>query len=203
MSTTALRYVPSLLILLVCSESALADWYAKHRASPPSGSKIYVCHGYTCRTVTPVSLSAEEIRRIAQPLRGVRDAAEERKALSRVVQVFEGVIGSRVGTAGDLPATQVGSARPDQMDCIDEATNTTSLLTLLSERALLKHHRVLDPAARGFFLDGRYPHATAVLAETGSGEKWAVDSWPNANAEPPVIQRLSEWYRDRGGASQS
>jgi hypothetical protein len=200
MPTNALRCLPPLLILLVWSEAALADWYAKHRARPPSGSKIYVCHGYTCRTVTPVSLSAEEVRRIAKPLHGTRDAAGERQALSGVVQAYERMIGRRVGTSNDLPATQVGSARRDQMDCIDEATNTTSLLTLLGERGLLKHHRVEAPAARGFFLDGRYPHATAVLAEAATGEKWAVDSWPNANAEPPVIQRLSEWYRDRGGS---
>jgi hypothetical protein len=61
----------------------------------------------------------------------------------------------------------------------------------------LKHHEVLEPTARGFFLDGRYPHATAVLRENISGEKWAIDSWPRANAEPPVIQLLSVWRRAR------
>jgi hypothetical protein len=62
---------------------------------------------------------------------------------------------------------------------------------------------VLQPRARGFLLDGRYPHATAVVAETGSGAKWAIDSWPRRNAEPPVIQPLSEWFRSRGGALPS
>ena len=39
----------------------------------------------------------------------------------------------------------------------------------------LRHHRVEAPSARGFFIDGRYPHATAVLTDTDSGERWAVD----------------------------
>jgi hypothetical protein len=37
-----------------------------------------------------------------------------------------------------------------------------------------------------------------VLAETSGGRKWAIDSWPRANAEPPVIQLLSDWRRSRG-----
>jgi hypothetical protein len=89
------------------------------------------------------------------------------------------------------------------MDCIDEATNTTSLLLLLADKGFLKHHAVREPAARGFFLDGRYPHATAVLSEAGSGERWAIDSWPRANAEPPVVQPLGEWKRSRSGALPS
>ena len=85
------------------------------------------------------------------------------------------------------------------MDCLDEATNTTSLLVLLAEHGYLKHHDVREPSARGFFFDGRYPHATAVLAEHGTGEKWAIELRPRANAEPPVIQLLSEWKRARSG----
>jgi hypothetical protein len=61
----------------------------------------------------------------------------------------------------------------------------------------------MAPAARGFFIDGRYPHATAVLAETATGRKWAVDSWPRANGAAPVVQPLAEWKRSRTGALDS
>lgn len=189
-----------LALPVAAGEAVARDWYETRGTPPPNGNRVYVCHGYTCRIVTPVQLSAGEIGHITAPLsENLADAAAERAALSRVVQIYEEIVGSRIGTSGDLAGMQFGRGADGQMDCIDEATNTTSLLRLLSEQGYLRHHQVREPTARGFFLDGRYPHATAVLAEIAGGEKWAIDSWPRANAEPPVIQPLSEWFRGRGG----
>ena len=191
------RIAAALAALISMSVPAGADWFGARGVPPPAGSRVYVCHGYGCRVVTPVTLSTAEIGKIAAPLAAAEGAAAERAALVLAVQRFEQIVGVRVGTGGALPRTQIGDARSDQMDCIDEATNTTSLLRLLAERGLLKHHRVEHPSARGFFLDGRYPHNTAVLAEAAGRAKWAVDSWPRANGEAPVIQPLSEWKRAR------
>lgn len=174
------------------------DWFDIRGVPPPRADRIHVCHGYTCRIASPVRFSAEDVEKIAGRLQaGTDDAADERAAVSSAVQAFEAIVGDRIGTAGDLPKMQFGQGADDQMDCIDEATNTTALLRLLAQHGYLRHHKVLQPTARGFFLDGRYPHATAVLAENGSGAKWAIDSWPRANAEPPVVQPLSEWKRAR------
>ena len=195
-----IHLVPILALSLPVSSAAARDWYQTRGVPPPEGDRIHVCHGYTCRITTPVRLSAADLRRIAGSLaNGAANAAAERAAIGEAVQEFEAIVGPRIGTGGDLPKMQFGQGTPDQMDCIDEATNTTSLLRLLAEHGYLKHHSVLQPSARGFFLDGRYPHATAVLSEHGTGEKWAIDSWPRANAEPPVIQLLSEWKRARSG----
>lgn len=183
---------------IILATSAEADWYSRGHGHPPTANKVYVCHGYTCRIVTPVTFTPAELASIASSLK--REAAtpgEERAAISKAVQTFEKIVGARIGTDADLPAMQFMQGADDQMDCIDEATNTTSLLLMLSENGYLRRHNVEPPSARGFFLDGRYPHATAVLAERAGGERWAVDSWPRANGEPPVIQRLSEWKRSR------
>ena len=185
--------------MAAASQAAARDWYSLRGVPPPQGSKVYVCHGYSCRIVTPVTLNGTDVDRIAAKLKGSGDAAAERAALSHAVQVFETIVGKRIGTDADLPGMQFGQGTPDQMDCLDEATNTTSLLKLLAAHGRLRHHAVGEPSARGFFLDGRYPHATAVLVETASSEKWAIDSWPRANAEPPVIQPLTEWKRSRSG----
>jgi hypothetical protein len=183
-------------LLLLAGSAESRDWYSRGHGRSPQGNRVYVCHGYMCRIVTPVTFSAEDLGRIAVALKKAAvDAAKERTAISRAVQEFEAIVGARLGTSADLPGMQFGRGDDDQMDCIDEATNTTSLLRLLASHDLLKHHRVLQPSARGFFLDGRYPHATAVLAEKAGGEKWAIDSWPKANGEPPVVQPLSEWMR--------
>jgi hypothetical protein len=199
-----IRFALALCLSTLALEANARGWYEARGVLPPKGNRIYICHGYGCRIVTPVQLSDAEIRSIAKPLAGRnRDAEAERKAVSRVVQAFETVIGKRAGTSSDLPGMQFGAGKSDQMDCIDEATNTTSLLRLLAEQGHLRHHTVGEPKARGFFLDGRYPHATATIRESAGGEQWAVDSWPAANAEPPIIQPLSEWYSARGGQPQS
>jgi len=197
------RFWLLLFAIALSPTPAGAEWYAARGARPPVAGKVFICHGYGCRIVTPVQLSAADLRRIGKPLaRKLKDAAAERQAIARSVQLFETLIGKRVGTSGDLAAMQFGSPRDDQMDCIDEATNTTSLLRVLDEAGYLKHHEAAPPSSRGFFLDGRYPHATAVIAEKG-GERWAVDSWPAANGEAPAIQPLSAWLKARSSAAAS
>ncbi len=190
--------------LAACAAQSLSshgDWYKARSALPPTGNRIYVCHGYGCRYTTPVTFTNADLAAITAPLRaGFANAAQERAGLSKSVQVFEDIVGRRVGTGSDRGKTQLGGGGKNQMDCIDEATNTTSLMLMLAAGGALKHHQVMHPVARGFFLDGRYPHATAVLSEASGGEKWAIDSWPDDNGKPPEIQRLDKWLASRQSA---
>lgn len=80
------------------------------------------------------------------------------------------------------------------MDCVDESTNTRALLLYLERRKLLRHHTVERNVTRGFLIDGRYPHATAVLQDR-SGKKWAIDSWYEPTGGAPDIRPLSEWLK--------
>ena len=148
---------------LVAHADAQEAWFKRGHGVAPSARKAYICHGYTCRIVSLVYFSDADIARIAGPLaNGVPNADAERQAISHAVQAFETIVGARIGTANDLPKMQVGRPADGQMDCIDEATNTTSLLMLLAKHGYLRHHTVEAPSARGFFIDLRYPHATAV-----------------------------------------
>ena len=187
--------------LSACAAQSLSshgDWYEARSASPPAGNKVYVCHGFGCLYTTPVSFSEAELATITAPLRAkFAGPAQERAALARSVQAYEKIVGRRIGTGSDRGGFEVGGGDKSQMDCIDEATNTTSLMLLLESRGALRHHKVMHPVARGFFLDGRYPHATAVLGEKAGGAKWAIDSWPDDNGKPPVVQRLDTWLASR------
>ena len=96
------------------------------------------------------------------------------------------------------------SGDPTQQDCVDEATNTTSYLLILERNGLLKHHSVGTPFSKENLLRGvaGWPHWTAVLKETGSGQRWAVDSWIFANGENPADRRGREMvYREPGRAA--
>ena len=81
------------------------------------------------------------------------------------------------------------------MDCLDTTANTISLLLLLQDEGLLTHHRVDGPQSRGIFLDGRYPHFSAVIRQNGSDARWAVDPWTRAPGGTPDIVPLAAWQQ--------
>ncbi|WP_349360501.1 hypothetical protein [Stappia sp.] len=204
-----IRFSPVVAVLSLLCASALAgcagqaaggaaSWYAAHDGVAPRASRIYVCHAFGCARKTAVTYSARDRARLQRILaRGRASPEAERAAIARAIAWAETKAGPVVGSQGDVGGFDLhNSGVPGQMDCIDEATNTTSVLLLAERHGYLRHHKVVRPVARGFFLDGRYPHATAVVRETG-GAAFAIDSWPRANGEPPVIQPLEKWFAER------
>ncbi|MTH97266.1 hypothetical protein E1297_14840 [Roseibium sp. RKSG952] len=175
------------------------SWYGNHDGIAPRAERIYICHGFGCAYKTPVSYTGSDLRRLRSILSSGRGSAQaERRAISRAVQWQERRVASAAGSSSDIGGLDLHNAGTrGQMDCIDEATNTTSLLLLAQRHGFLRHHTVSSPVARGFFLDGRYPHATATVRDKRSGVVFAVDSWPRANGEPPVIADLSIWFSRR------
>ncbi len=121
--------------------------------------------------------------------------AAERQAISRAITFFEQRAAQTIGVADEAKSSLRNSGRKGQMDCIDESTNSRSLLLFLHRNGWLSHHDVLANVSRGAFIDGRYPHSTAVLRERASGRKWAVDSWYEPAGGAPDILPLEEWRR--------
>ncbi|WP_310620383.1 hypothetical protein [Flexibacterium corallicola] len=120
----------------------------------------------------------------------------ERQAISNAVSWQEKRVGKLIGSSDDLGGLDIYNAGvPGQMDCIDEAANTTSLLVFLQSKSLLRHHIVERPQTRGYFFDGKYPHATAVVREKMSGQKYVIDSWRLPNGNPPDIMLLTVWSK--------
>jgi hypothetical protein len=119
----------------------------------------------------------------------------ERAAIARAVMWVEERVAPQVGSQDDVGGLDLQNAGvPGQMDCLDETTNTTTTLMLLADQGMLRHHSPQFPVARGFFLDGRYPHATAVLRESESGQQWAIDPWPYRNGEDVDVMPLETWF---------
>ena len=131
-------------------------------------------------------------------LAGAAGPEAERAAISEAVQWFERRVGRELGTTADQPRSPPSGANdPTQLDCIDHTLNTMHLMRMAEKNGWLRHHAGDRPRSRGFFLDGRYPHSTAVIRETDSGRRWTVDSWPRANGEPPDIMPLEAWLKAR------
>jgi len=199
-----MRLNPSVLVFAATSALAsvcadAADLYAvdvftsNDIVVQPTPEKFSVCHGGTCTFVTQTGLDAGQWARIAAVFATpARDAQEERALIAEAVARFEAIVGALTNTADDRAENQTGRDWAEQMDCIDESTNTTTYLRILASAGLLSWHRVEARVTRGFFIFG-WPHTTAVVSETGKGVKWAVDSWFFENGKPPVIVPLALW----------
>ena len=195
--------VAAVLTLAGCThqpfETAL-DHYSTIEVPAPKGATVHVCSAYGCRTQTKVKFSAaqlDEIRDVMKKTAKDDSAAEERRAVAYAIGWIERHVGERIGTKHDRPGMDfTASGDPQQQDCLDEATNTTSYLKLLAHHELLKHHTVAAPFAKENYLRGisGWTHWTAVLRETTNGQKWAVDSWIQKNGVNPAIVEAEKWY---------
>ena len=185
--------VPALAILLVAGCTSVSSNYSGV-VKETTAARLSVCHGFDCRNRTVLALTADDSKRFAAIMAGGRASAKaERAAIGSAVRYFETRAGQAIGVA-DQPKSSLGqSGGVGQMDCIDESTNTRTLMLHLQARGLLKHHKVQRNVSRGMFVDGRYPHSTAVLSENGSGATWAVDSWYEPMGGAPDIMPLSAW----------
>lgn len=165
-------------------------------------TRIYVCHGFDCSYKTRYTVTPEDWDRFAEIMaQGVSSTEAERKAIAAANMYYEERASQAIGVR-DQAKSNIGQSRAKgQMDCIDESTNTRSMLLFLAENGWLKHHDVEGNVSRGVFIDGRYPHSTAVIKEKASGKKWAVDSWFEATGIAPDIVPLSYW-KTRGVMGQ-
>lgn len=197
------------LALLAGCQSQISDstsrWESQANMRPPTRTTIYICHAFGCKLQHAFHPSKEDIENLTSIMaNGYSDAQAERKALGSAIQWFEKRVGPQVGSDKDIGGFDMQhSGVPGHMDCIDEASNSTSYMLFMQMHGLLKHHTVKSPVARGFFLDGRYPHATSVVGEKGKGKEglFAIDSWKYDNGVYPDIKPLSVWFAERSDAS--
>jgi hypothetical protein len=172
-----------------------AATFGPHSVSPPTTARLIVCHGFDCKYRTRVVLTGADRAKLGQLLApGKASAKAERLAVGAAGAWFDRRIARAAGTRDHVArAGYEHAGDPKQFDCIDSSRNTTSLLLILEQLGLLRHHSVDIPVSRGFFIDGRAPHTTAVLVEAGDGRKWAVDSWTRGYGEAPEIMPLARW----------
>ncbi|MCV6546688.1 MAG: hypothetical protein OIF56_05310 [Cohaesibacter sp.] len=174
-------------------------WVETTKMRMPTEKRLYICHGFGCKMNYAFQPNAQDLEAVTQIMQHGKATAEaEREALGKAIQYFETRLGPLIGSdedKGGLDLTSSGIA--GQMDCIDEASNSTSYLLYLQMHSLLLHHSVSSPVARGFFLDGRYPHATSVVRQKQDKRHYAIDSWVKDNGVFPVIMPLETWFQEK------
>lgn len=107
--------------------------------------------------------------------------------------MMEGFVGAKTGTNQDMIEASRFKENQYQLDCIDETVNTSQYITMLHHAKLLRYYELAEPTHRGYFIDGRWPHNTAVIKDVSSDELWVVDSFYRGNGEPPYIVPREDW----------
>lgn len=167
----------------------------KYNDLPASPESFMLCHGYSCTKKSEAGFSNAEWNTILAVFskNPAKDAEAERAKIGRAIALMEQYSGAKTGTDDD-DAEAVGIKRNlKQLDCIDETVNTTMYIGFLQKAGVLRFHEGAEPTHRGYLIDGKWPHNTAVIRETGNGALFVVDSFYRKNGEEPHIMPRSTW----------
>jgi len=159
----------------------------------PALDGLDVCFGGGCAEVRHIFINTQEWSQVVTTFAPkTDDAVLERQQIADAVGVLEVIVGAKVGTLADRAGTFNNSKFPNQLDCNDEAINTTTYMHLMQHYGLIKLHEAEDMRTRGFFFNG-WPHTTAVMHEKATGKRFAVDSWFYDNGVPATIVPFELW----------
>lgn len=183
------------IFTILNAEAAVSDISRIYRETPNLGA-FEVCSGGGCAEIQRVGVTLEEWQKVVTIFTTAKDAQvsaeQERKQIAEAIGLLEKMIGIKTNTATDRAGTFDNSAFPGQLDCNDEAINTTTYMRLMRQQGLIKLHEIEDMRTRNFFFTG-WPHSTAVIHEIASGQRYAVDSWFYDNAMPATIVPFELW----------
>jgi hypothetical protein len=178
--------------------SAVEQLYTSVSIYPPSATSMTVCYGFVCRRREILDFTQADRKALTQIMTAGRaSAVAERAAVQKAVIWFDRRMGRIIGT--DKRVAKADFRYFDDKhnyDCWDTTRNTTSLLLVLQEWGLLKHHVVGDPHYRGNTLVLQTPHNTAVLVDRATKVEWVVDLWPRGYLEPPDVMTVEKWVTE-------
>ena len=191
-----LRKAALLASLLLCAACAYSpsNWLQSKYGQTAKLSAFTVCRDYGCSKRVTASFSGEEWGRVRALFAAApTNAAEERERVRRAVALIETMVGPKAGTANDRAGADIVTRdREGQLDCIDEAFNTSTYLRFLEGDRLLQWHDIGPSAQRGYIFNG-WPHNTATIVERETQRSYTVDSWFHANGELPETVPLADW----------
>ena len=173
----------------------IAELYTSVSIYPPSASGMTVCYSFGCKRRYQLDFTSGDRAALTRILAGGRaSAAAERSAVQKAVVWFDRRVGPVIGTDKRIASADIRHlAEKQNFDCWDTTRNVTSLLLVVQEWGLLKHHSVIDPKYRGNALKLQTPHNTPVLRDNKTGTGWVVDMWISAYAQVPDIMTVDRW----------
>ena len=178
--------------------SAISYLYTSVSIQPPTASQMTVCYGFVCRRRMVLDFTEADRKQLTLLFASAKASAEaERRAVQQAMVWFDRRVGPIIGTDKRIARADFRYFQDQQnFDCWDTTRNATSLLLVLQDWGLLRHHTVGDPVFRGNVFVLQTPHNSAVLIEKTNGSDWVVDMWTRSYAQLPDVQRVTTWMKE-------
>jgi hypothetical protein len=155
---------------------------------------LRICFNWSCASRQRLDFTAQDMREVAghmamcprndqrQRLQRLRIGVWRMEALAQKYQPL---------LANDEAVNTSDQDREGRMDCIDNASNTTTYLHVLHELGLLTGWSPAPPQVRDAF--SMSVHWTAVAIDRERDEAWSVDAWYRPNSHLPFVMPLADW----------
>jgi hypothetical protein len=172
-----------------------SELYTSVSIYPPTMSSMTICYGFGCRRRYEFGYTSGDRAALTKIMASGRaSAAAERAAVQRAVVWFDRRVGPVIGTDKRIANADFRYFDDKHnFDCWDTTRNVTSLLLIMQEWGLFKHHTVGEPKYRGNALVLQTPHNTPVLLERATKEHWVVDMWTRGYAQAPEVMTVDKW----------
>lgn len=174
--------------------------YINHPETIFNLQELPICFSYGCNEIANAKINDTQWEKIASLLTvSSESSSDERTSLAEAIGHIETIIGKQTNTEFDLGGTfniylNHNKGKSEQMDCIDESTNTLLYLRIIEQHQKLIWHDVIGLSSRGGLRAG-YPHTAVLIKEKESGEKFIIDSWFHDNGEPAEIVEYRNWKK--------
>jgi len=150
--------------------TGISNMFEDYNVILPNGNRIRICSAYNCTHKQVYRLSPALLIRARKEISGAKTAQEEREGLARALQVVEQGIGPDTGTDSDQQGGPVlGTGNTGQLNHVDEALNTTSILLVIYRYNLINFHDLERPQ----FVEGtQYP----IIRDRETGNRFGIDT---------------------------
>lgn len=176
----------------------ISELYTSVSIYPPSADSMTVCYGFVCRRRHILDFGPGDKAALTRIMAtGKASAVAERAAVQKAVIWFDRRVGPVIGTDKRIANADIRYFDDKHnFDCWDTTRNVTSLLLILQDWGLLKHHDVGNPRYRGNPLALQTPHNTAVLLDRATRGEWVVDLWTRGYAQAPDVKPADQWVKE-------
>jgi hypothetical protein len=162
---------------------------------------LRICLNWSCFTQETVTLDAMDLASVSRHMAvcsgdGLHDRLQRvRIGIWRMEELAKKYLPVLANdqAINDRDADLIG-----RTDCVDNASNTTNFLHVLSDLALLDGWSVAAPEVRARFDFGAV-HWTAVLTDSQGGQRWSVDSWFRPHGHLPFVMPIEDWREEKRG----
>ena len=199
-----------ILLVSLCTGWTLADSGLRFNTSPlepeyrlheDGSATLRICFNWSCARTQTMTFTAEELSGVVRqmavcPGRTKRDRLQRLRIamwqLELLAQKYQPALGN------DRSVNTQEAGVDGRMDCVDNASNTTTYLHILEDLGTLPGWIVSSPRVRMTSSINRV-HWTAVVVDETTEERWSVDSWYRENGHLPFVVPLDDWLRESRG----